>query len=115
MIYLNFIITRNVKSYIYVGRELYSSYVVKCEPQVGDYLIIEYPNKFFLTFVSTATDNTAYYQLDVQYNKFKQWQYQNDIRCAGVSNVKPDDGGDNNTPNNTNNDTNDGVMYGGHF
>jgi hypothetical protein len=103
-----------VQSYFLVARELSASYASLCTPQSGDTLIVEYPNKFFVSFVSTASDNTAYYQIDVQYNRFKQWSYSNDVRCAGVSNVKPDSGGgSNSTNNNTNSSSNPDLISGG--
>ncbi|CDW88493.1 UNKNOWN [Stylonychia lemnae] len=110
VIYVNLAIVQNVKVYFYLGESITSSYVVNCSPTAGDTLIAEYPNQIFMTFVSTSNDNSPYYQATVQLAKYKQYDYQNDIRCTGVSNVKPSSGvdsgssdGSSNTSNQTSN------------
>lgn len=59
-----------------------------------------------MTFVSTSNDNSPYYLLNIYYTRYKQWDYQNDLRCAGVSNVKSSTTADGDiSTNQTTNDT----------
>eukprot|EP00347_Sterkiella_histriomuscorum_P014414 403360954 len=115
VIYANFIIIQNAKIYMYVGESIKASYVSSCNPQQGDYLISEYPNKMYLTFVSTSNDVSSYFQVNLQLSKYKTQNYNNELRCAGVSNVKPTDGsnGNNNTSNNQTNNQTSNVIYNG--
>ncbi len=65
--------------------------MILCEQVTpGDFLIATYPNKFYISIVSETTDSTAFYYFNANYETYKKYEFKNDIRCAGVTNVKPD-------------------------
>ena len=89
VLYLNVITLQKVDAFVLIGQNITQSYFSACNGlQAGDYLIAQYPNKFFLSFVSEASDQTAFYYMGASYSTSKSQQYQNDVRCVGVANQR---------------------------
>lgn len=69
VIYLNIITLSNVKASIYIAENLTQEVLDVCDNnvQAGDFLVANYPKRFFITFESTSSASTAFYYVNAIY------------------------------------------------
>jgi hypothetical protein len=91
-VYLHIISLMNVNAYVMYTTNITLGYVTMCaNMQAEDYLLLPFGYKFYLTFVSTTSSQTAYYNINALYSNQKAsslvYSWKNNQKCSGYTNV----------------------------
>lgn len=60
-LYLTFIAMNNVEAFVTITPSMDSEDIIYCQVSAGDTLLAKHPNKFFISFRSTVSDDSRFY------------------------------------------------------